>query len=79
RLVVVNNQQVEIPLFQGEHLSFGDHLIGPAIIVRKDTTVYLPRDASILVDRFQNLVISLSNNDHESKELANFRTNDEEN
>ena len=79
RLVVVNNQQVEIPLFHGEHLSFGDHLIGPAIIVRKDTTVYLPRDASILVDRFQNLVISLSNNDLESKESANFRTNDEEN
>jgi N-methylhydantoinase A len=59
RLVVVNNQKVEIPLFQGELLTPGDALSGPAVVVRKDTTVYLPRDASAQVDRFLNLVINI--------------------
>jgi N-methylhydantoinase A len=62
RMVVVNNQKVETPLFQGELLTPGDQLSGPAVIVRKDTTVYLPRDTAALVDRYQNLVISLADN-----------------
>lgn len=60
RMVVVNNQKVETPLFQGELLTPGDQLSGPAIIVRKDTTVYLPRDTAALVDRFQNMVIRMA-------------------
>jgi N-methylhydantoinase A len=60
RLAVVSNQQVEIPLFHGELLKPGDQFPGPAIIVRKDTTVYLPRDSAVLVDQFLNLAISFA-------------------
>jgi N-methylhydantoinase A len=67
RLVVVSNQQVEIPLFSGELLKTGDQIPGPAIIVRKDTTVYLPRDTAVLVDQFLNLTISFAKYIHERK------------
>jgi len=61
RSVVVNHQNVEIPIFQGEFLIPDDQIEGPAVIVRKDTTVYLPRSASAFVDPLLNLVISFSN------------------
>ena len=57
KMVFMNHQKLEIPLFQGELLSPGNILAGPAIIVRKDTTIFLPRNSSASVDRFENVVI----------------------
>lgn len=60
RPVVVNHQRVEIPIYQGELLSPGEYIEGPAVIVRKDTTIYLPRASTAVVDRFLNQVISFT-------------------
>jgi N-methylhydantoinase A len=60
RAVVVSHQRVEIPIYQGELLSPGDYIEGPAVIVRKDTTIYLPRASTTVVDRFLNQVISFT-------------------
>jgi N-methylhydantoinase A len=49
-----------VPLYRGELLSPGNTLSGPAIIVRKDTTVYLSDKESVYVDRYGNLVITIS-------------------
>jgi N-methylhydantoinase A len=60
RPVVVNHHRVVIPIYQGELLSPGDQIEGPAVVVRKDTTIYLPRASSTVVDRYLNQVIRLT-------------------
>jgi len=49
-----------VPMYHGELLSPGNQLSGPAIVIRKDTTIYLPENISANVDRFSNLIISVS-------------------
>jgi N-methylhydantoinase A len=58
RLVHLSGQQEEIPLYQGEMLSPGNKFSGPAIVVRKDTTIYLGEKEQVFVDPYQNLVIT---------------------
>jgi N-methylhydantoinase A len=57
RSVVVSHQNIEIPIYQGELLTPGDQIQGPAVVLRKDTTIYLPHATSAIVDRFLNQVI----------------------
>jgi len=64
QLVSINNQQIELPLYQGELLIPGNLVVGPAIIVRKDTTIFLPGNSTAIVDRFENVVISVANRVH---------------
>jgi N-methylhydantoinase A len=59
RLVHLSEQQEEIPLYQGELLSPGNELSGPAIVVRKDTTIYLGEQDQVMVDPYHNLVVSI--------------------
>ena len=60
RPVVVDHHRVETPIYQGELLSPGDQIEGPAVVARKDTTIYLPMASSTVVDRFLNQVISFT-------------------
>jgi len=62
REVFLTDKPVQVPLYQGELLSPGNSLSGPAIIVRVDTTVYLSDNESAFVDRFNNLIISIPGN-----------------
>ncbi len=62
REVFLTDKPVQVPLYQGELLSPGNSLSGPAIIVRVDTTVYLSDNESAFVDRFKNLIISIPGN-----------------
>jgi N-methylhydantoinase A len=64
QLVSMNNQNKELPLYQGELLIPGNLVAGPAIIVRKDTTIFLPGNSTASVDRFENVVISVANRFH---------------
>jgi N-methylhydantoinase A len=64
KLVSLNNQRIELPLYQGELLNPGNLVAGPAIIVRKDTTIFLPGYSTASVDRFENMVISVANKVH---------------
>lgn len=62
RLVYIQFQGVEVPLFRGELLSPGNLVEAPAVVVRQDTTIYLPLGSSARVDRYLNLVISFVEN-----------------
>ncbi|UCD98009.1 MAG: hydantoinase/oxoprolinase family protein [Chloroflexota bacterium] len=60
RRVFLGNVFRDIPLFQGELLLPGNRFSGPAIIVRSDTTIYLPENRKAIVDIFGNLIISIT-------------------
>ena len=49
-----------IPLYRGESLLPGNHLPGPALIVRSDTTILIGEGDGANVDSFLNLVINIS-------------------
>jgi N-methylhydantoinase A len=54
------NQFSEIPLFIGEDLSFGHEIVGPAIIVKSDTTIYLQAGDQAIIDAYRNVIVSLA-------------------
>lgn len=60
RQVFTSENKRNVPMYQWELLSPGNRLSGPAIIVRKDTTIYLSENKTAIVDRFRNLIISIS-------------------
>ena len=60
RQVFLNEKSESVPLYQGELLTHGNLIVGPAIVVRKDTTVLLSADDSFIVDHLGNLIISIS-------------------
>ncbi len=47
------------PFYKGEYLQPGQALAGPAMIVYKDTTVYLPEGSRANVDEYFNLVVDV--------------------
>jgi N-methylhydantoinase A len=60
RAVFLTNESSQVPLYQGELLASKNSLSGPAIIVRKDTTIFLTEKDSAIVDAYKNLVITVS-------------------
>ena len=58
--VLVKNHVVETQIFKGALLTLGNQIEGPAVIVRKDTTVFLPGGSTSVVDHYLNLVISFN-------------------
>ncbi len=63
RPVVLSHARRSIPHFWGDRLRPGHELIGPAIIVMEDTTIYLGAADWAKVDAFSNLVIRINAND----------------
>jgi len=51
----------EIPFYRGENLQSGSVIPGPAVIVRRDTTILIGIDDTGTVDPFNNLIITVSN------------------
>jgi N-methylhydantoinase A len=47
------------PFYQGERLKPGHTMSGPAIVVYKDTTVYLPLGDRAHVDEYFNLIMEI--------------------
>jgi N-methylhydantoinase A len=60
RQIFINDGMRNVPMYQGELLSPGNQISGPAIIVRKDTTIYLSENKTIFVDHFSNLIITIA-------------------
>jgi N-methylhydantoinase A len=60
RTVHLASQPGNIPLYQGELLLHGNQISGPAIIARKDTTIFLDLQDTAFVDKYGNLVINTS-------------------
>jgi N-methylhydantoinase A len=59
RPVIFPSGEALTPFYQGEALMPGDNLQGPAVIVRKDTTVLLGPSDRAEVDAFCNLLVSV--------------------
>jgi N-methylhydantoinase A/oxoprolinase/acetone carboxylase beta subunit len=49
-----------IPIYRGEALLPGNQLVGPALVVRRDTTILLGENDTGWVDLFLNLLINVS-------------------
>ncbi len=60
RLVVLSTGPAEVPLYDGAALRPGHAMTGPAIVVYKDTTVFLSAGDRAAVDRHFNLVVAVS-------------------
>jgi N-methylhydantoinase A len=60
RHVHLSNGSAEIPLYRGESLMTGNQISGPALVVRKDTTIFLDLHDNGVIDKYGNLVIQNS-------------------
>jgi len=63
REVIFQDRRRRIPIYQGEKLLPGDHILGPAGVVRKDTTVLLLPGVSGTIDGFGNLHLDILNDE----------------
>ncbi len=59
RPVFIAGALMPVPFFRGELLQPGNHLTGPAIIIRADTTVLLNKTDRARVDAYANLLITV--------------------
>jgi N-methylhydantoinase A len=59
RPVVLSTGQADVPLYDGAALRPGHAMAGPAIVVYKDTTVFLSAGDRATVDRHFNLIITV--------------------
>lgn len=50
---------VSTPLYNGEHLAPGHHISGPAIVVRKDTTILIAETDTATIDQYLNLIVTV--------------------
>jgi N-methylhydantoinase A len=59
RRVVLGDGIADVPFYRGDWLRPGQAMVGPAVVVQKDTTVFLARGDEARVDRCYNLVIDV--------------------
>jgi N-methylhydantoinase A len=59
RPVILNQGEIQTPLYDGERLQPGNMIPGPALVIRPDTTILLQSNDQARVDPFLNLVISV--------------------
>ena len=52
-------RMVEMPVYDGERLMPGNRFVGPALLVRPDTTIWVGPGDSAELDAFENLVIRI--------------------
>jgi N-methylhydantoinase A len=57
--VVFTKGTMEIPFYQAESLRSGNHIPGPALVVREDTTILIPPSDWAEVDLYNNILIHL--------------------
>lgn len=59
RLVTLNTGKVLTPFYRGEALQPGNHINGPAVVVRADTTILIGPSDRAEVDAYSNLIIHI--------------------
>lgn len=62
RQVVLANGPAEVPFYNGPDLQPGHHLVGPAVIVHPDTTVFVGPGDQLKMDTYKNLIIDVKGN-----------------
>jgi len=55
--VVLETGRTAVPFFDATRLRAGNRLLGPAVLVRPDTTIYLPPETTAHIDRFGHVWI----------------------
>jgi len=60
--VYFSSGNIRIPFYNGEKLITGNMIIGPAIVLRPDTTILIGKYDTAQVDRFSNLIIDVGEN-----------------
>jgi N-methylhydantoinase A len=62
RVVILpeTGQQISIPVFDGDLLPAGQDVTGPAVIEKKQTTIFLPENSRGVLDQRRNLLIDTS-------------------
>jgi N-methylhydantoinase A len=56
-VVLEDKQTIEAPFYRYESLRPGHRLAGPAVVLRSDTTIWLPPGSRAVLDEFQNILI----------------------
>lgn len=59
-----------VSIYKAELLNTGMEVNGPAVIEAKDTTIYIPEDAYIMVDQYGNYCLTLETVENEQKMLV---------
>lgn len=59
RPVVLAGGLAEVPFYRGPQLKPGHRIIGPAVVVQPDTTVFFAAGDILRVDKYQNLIIEV--------------------
>jgi N-methylhydantoinase A len=59
RPVVLAQGVAEVPFFDGQELQPGHQIIGPAVIVHSDTTIFLGSQDQLAMDGYNNLIIKV--------------------
>jgi N-methylhydantoinase A len=59
RTVCLASGPTEVPLYQGERLTPGNQIIGPALVLRPDTTILIGPTDQASVDTYHNLIIQI--------------------
>jgi N-methylhydantoinase A len=59
RPVVLAGGVQKIPFYDGQALQPGHKIIGPAIIIHPDTTIFIGMDDALNMDVYKNLIINV--------------------
>ncbi len=59
RPVVLAQGVADVPFFDGQELQPGHQIIGPAVIVHSDTTIFLGSQDQLAMDGYNNLIIKV--------------------
>jgi N-methylhydantoinase A len=57
RTSIFTDGEMSLPIYQGEKLTHGNQIKGPALIIRSDTTILIPPNDLATVDPYENLLI----------------------
>jgi N-methylhydantoinase A len=60
RNVVLVEGMIEVPFYSGPDLRPGHQIIGPAVIIHPDTTVFLGSEDKLVMDEYMNLIIDVN-------------------
>jgi N-methylhydantoinase A len=60
KVILESGEPKQVPFYNGEDLTPGNRLNGPAVIIRPDTTIFLGGKDEVEVDPYLNLLITVS-------------------
>lgn len=60
RPVVLANGLASVPLYHGHNLMPGQRLVGPAVVVQPDTTIFLAVGDNLYTDSYRNLILEVN-------------------